>query len=283
MARQLGLGGGSSHRAEFRLSITQALKDQLAEALRGLQPTPLTKLALEQLERRGGIYQLYLDGKFVYVGKADKNLPGRIAKHRRKISGRIGISLSRMSFTCLYVDEDFPAVAPERLLIAKYREQGEIPWNTNGFGNNDPGRRRDDTINPANHFDVCYPVDLERIAEGVTPGEISLRKLLADLKKCLPYNFRYAVTSLGEMGDRVVHVPGGGLTADQLFSLVASAIDEEWQIVVLHGYVIMYPDVMRQYPSARRYYRDGAQFDVTPEVDDVALEIAEETESDDDS
>ncbi|MES9553117.1 MULTISPECIES: GIY-YIG nuclease family protein [unclassified Streptomyces] len=106
--------------AEFKLSITKALGDQLAAALDDLMPAPLTSEIIQALRPLPGVYQLYKGDDLVYVGKADKSLPQRIEKHFRKISGRRNISLAEMSFTCLYVDEDFGAVAPERLLINKH-------------------------------------------------------------------------------------------------------------------------------------------------------------------
>ncbi|MFC9602343.1 GIY-YIG nuclease family protein [Streptomyces niveus] len=283
MTQQPKPDGEASHRADFRLSITRALKDQLAQALADLEPAPLSTRALEELERRGGIYQLHHGDQFVYVGKADKNLPQRIGKHLRKISGRKDISIDEMRFSCLYVDEDFPAVAPERLLIAKYREKGQIPWNTNGFGNNDPGRRRDDTVIKVNHFDVQHPIDLDLIIHGVKTGNTSLRQFLANIKKRLPYNFRYATKVLGTMGDREVSVPDVELSTGDLFSLVANTITDQWQIAVLHGYVIMYPEGERDYPSAWRYYRGGQAVDVVPEIDQEHAEITEEADTEDES
>jgi hypothetical protein len=39
-----------------------------------------------------------------------------------------------MTFSCLYVAEDFSALAPEQLLINHRKDLGEIPWNSNSFG-----------------------------------------------------------------------------------------------------------------------------------------------------
>ncbi|MEU4284376.1 MULTISPECIES: Eco29kI family restriction endonuclease [Nocardiopsis] len=252
------------------------MKDQLAQALAELEPVSLSIDRIEELERRGGIYQLYHNDNFVYVGKADKNLPQRIAKHFRKISGRQNISIEEMKFTCLYVDEDFPAVAPEKLLIATYRELGGVPWNTNGFGNNDPGRRRDETVIKVNHFDFQYPIDLGCAVHGFESGIIPLRKLLAKFKKELPYNFRYAVKDLGSMGDVEVALKESDLSASDVLSMIGQSLSEKWQIAVLHGYVIMYPDRNRNYPSAWRYYRDGGIQEVIPQVDQDQSEIPEE-------
>src|SRR2546423_5476461 len=144
---------------ESRLSIPRALADQLAEGLRKLTPAALDEHEISRLGRRPGIYHLYQNGLLVYVGKAEDSLPKRLTEHYRKLIGREKVGA--MTFACLYVDEDLHAVAPERLLIHRYRAAGQAPWNTNGFGNHDPGRRRDTTAFEADHFDSLYPVRLD--------------------------------------------------------------------------------------------------------------------------
>nr|MDT0664264.1 hypothetical protein [Micromonospora sp. DSM 115978] len=184
--------------AEFKLSITKALADQLAEALDPLVPSPLTAENLDRLEDRPGVYVLFLDGRRVYVGKTAKGLPGRLGQHLRKISGRVGLSLHRMSFICVYVDKDMDSVAPERMLIAKYVPLGGVPWNNNGFGNKDPGRKRDHSLVKINHFDAEYPIDLNT---SVTPpsGTQSVSAALAMLKKASPFNLRYDTSDRGKV------------------------------------------------------------------------------------
>ena len=191
---------------QFRLSITKALGDQLAEELANLTPAPLTEKNIVKLDHqahtealgsKSGVYHIYqrppgtAENKLVYVGKADNSLSSRLEKHRTKISGRTKISLEQISFKCLYVDEDFSAVAPEKLLIKKYKQVGGVPWNANGFGNNDPGRNRDRTTLKKNHFDVLHPIDLGRQIQGIESGRTTLESLLSNTKKALPYNFRY--------------------------------------------------------------------------------------------
>jgi hypothetical protein len=130
----------------------------------------------------------------VYVGKASRSLPARLRDHERKLSGRTGLSLATVSFICLYVDEDLEAASPETLLIKKYRHMGGPPWNTNGFGNKDPGRRRDTSEIAADHFDALYPINLNATVE-LTPGAWRVEELLAEVKRKLPYNLRYERTT----------------------------------------------------------------------------------------
>ncbi|MGW6291371.1 GIY-YIG nuclease family protein [Streptomyces sp. NPDC055058] len=271
---------GANH-GDFRLSITQALGDQLADALDDLIPAPLTEPNLAELEDRPGVYQLYRNDEFVYVGKADKSLPTRILKHLRKVSGRQGISLSEMTFTCLYVAEDFSALAPEKLLIKKYKKRGEIPWNNNGFGNNDPGKRRDETVVKENHFDALFPIDLGRTIPRIKPGTTTLAKLLAHVSKVAPYTFRYEKKKMGSAYKREIQIPDTDLTVDQLFGLIARNLPEEWQITALPGRAIMYPDNRRAYPSAWRYYRGRQVLEVEPEIGEAG-EIPEEPDAVDD-
>ncbi|MCG3042008.1 Eco29kI family restriction endonuclease [Streptomyces sp. S1A] len=265
---------------DFRLSITQALGDQLASALADLEAAALTEEHLAELDDRPGVYQLYRNGEFVYVGKADKSLPTRITKHLRKISGRRNIALSEMTFTCLYVAEDFSALAPEKLLIKHYKSQGEIPWNNNGFGNNDPGKRRDETVVKANHFDNLHPIDVDRVLTSLPQGPVVLRKLLSLAAKEIPYTFRYLKKGYGNAYKTIVEVPREP-TISRLFEVIAAALPGNWQIALLPGRAIMYPDNQRTYPSVWRYYRGEQILDVEPEIEEAG-EIPEEEEHDED-
>jgi hypothetical protein len=264
--------GRGTYHDDFRLSITKALGDQLAQALTYLDRAPLAEQYLASLDERPGVYQLYLHSEFVYVGKADKSLPSRLANHLRKLSGRRNIDLRSATFSCLYVDEDFSALAPEQLLISHHKEIGNIPWNNNGFGNKDPGRQRDSTVLKKNHFDVVFPIDLERCVEGLEPGQIALNAFLKALKSGLPYNFRY--TEPPRSKSTFLIVPQAGLSADEAFHLVSEALPEPWQIAALMGYVIMYPDSPNEYKSAWRYYRSGKVVEAEPEA--LPEEIAQD-------
>lgn len=236
---------------DFRLSITRALGDQLTDALSMLTPAPLDGANLSTVDRRGGVYQLYHNGMLVYIGKADSSLRDRLGQHRRKIGGRRNISLSDMSFTALYVEEDFSAVAPENLLIQ--RHSGIVSWNTNGFGNKDPGRQRDTSAVKPNHFDALYPIDLEWELQ-IPRGRHNLAKLLARVKTDLPYLFRYEGS--GEalakqplaLRQAEVELVSNNPRANEVFQCVVAEL-KTWQATALPGYVIMYPE-RRTYSAA---------------------------------
>ena len=101
----------------FTFDLTGALARQLEAAIPGLTQAPLTLDALEEVQASPGIYQLYLRGELIYIGKADKSLRARLTEHHKKISGRLRISIEDMSFTGLYLEGTWIPVGPEQMLI----------------------------------------------------------------------------------------------------------------------------------------------------------------------
>ncbi|UED84776.1 GIY-YIG nuclease family protein [Streptomyces profundus] len=245
--------------ADFKLSITKALGDQLAEELEKLTPAPLTETNIRLLPPTKGVYQLRRGSKLLYVGKAEVTLSQRLGKHLRKLSGREGIRLEEITFTALSVDEDFSAVAPEKLLINRFQGAGEAPWNENGFGINDPGDKRDTTVFADNHFDQLYPARLDWIIDGLPLGTQNLRTLLKIAKDALPYTFRYAYYRKAKENiyeQFEVEISKPQMTAGDFFQFVSGSLPEPWQIMALPGYVVMYPRELRS-ESARHYYVAG--------------------------
>lgn len=263
---------------QFRLSITEALSKQLYAALKRLEPAPLTQENLDalapQAEKLGlpsmsGVYQLFRqvpgeERQLTYVGKADEPLPERLGNHLYKLSGRENISIEEMSFKCLFVEEDLSSVSPEKMLIKEHLKTGKIVWNNRGFGNNDPGRNRDRTVIKSNHFDLEFPIDLSRTVSGLTPGLQSLHDVLWEIKRGIPFLFRFKHSAAFK--ELMVTVPEGEMTVDDAFRFVAQHLSDKWQICALLGWVIMYDDSPSSYPSARRYYRNGGVSDQVPKT-----------------
>jgi hypothetical protein len=281
----------ADHYDDFKLSITKALADQLSAALQKLTPVPLTAAALDALPKGPGVYQLYLEGQRVYVGKASKSLPARLRKHLKKVSGRPIVG--QVSFVCLYLEEDLEASAPEKMLLGKYegkyeRAEGEqvqkLPWNNNGFGNNDPGRRRDGSEVEANHFDALYPINLDLMIDSLAPGPRAVGDVLFELKKKLPYNLRFENpkdSSQARLAYRAtVEVPLYPITVRAALELILSVLPEGWQATALPGYLILYFEGT-VYGSARcRWNRAGAGVVETPGPGLLApaAEIAEKSD-----
>lgn len=242
----------------FTFDLTGALARQLEASLPGLTQAPLTLDALEEVQAEPGIYQLYLRGELIYIGKADNSLRGRLAEHHKKISGRLGISIDDMSFTGLYLEGTWIPVGPEQMLIKERKKMtgAEPLWNTNGFGSNDTGKERDTTNFKASHFDVLHPADLGYVIDSLEQGVYPVNKLLPVFKKALPYLFRYD-NQWAKHPDYLtsqVTISQSPVTAAQVFDALINALPPGWQITALPGYVIMYKSI-RSYPSARQAFR----------------------------
>ena len=238
----------------FALSITDALRSQLNSALDQLERVPLTEANLAHLERRGGVYQLFLDDELVYVGKSKSDLPGRLAKHMAKLRGREGDLVGRVTFRCVYVVEDLDSVAPEKMLIAQYREEQRALWNTNGFGNRDPGKKRDTSRVKAQHFDWQFPADLDVEVRIARPEHLrTLASVMKGVKDDLPYTFRYAKSggAAVEIGLAVDAVPDSQSAREWMF-WIAERLPATWAIVALPGYLIAYPDLEVNSLASRR-------------------------------
>lgn len=258
--------------AEFKLSITQAMRDQLAAKLNSLDAAPLSQNQLARLETRPGVYELYLNGSDpdehrVYVGKASVSLPDRLGQHLRKLSGRMNIDINNIRFKCLYVDEDLDAASPEKLLIKMYRENGTAPWNNTGIGGKDPGHNREDTGIKAMHFDACYPVNPGQVVSNLTIGSQPLHRLLEEVKRKLPYLFRYDKRAIRrEQPDTLLTVTSDNVAMRDIFRLALAVLPEGWQATAMPGRVILYPEIV-EYRSANTFWR---------KQDGVVLEFAGE-------
>lgn len=247
---------GMANDAEFKLSITQALAAQLAEAIDELTPAPLDERELATLFPKPGVYQLYHHGELVYVGKADESLSDRLQQHHRKIAGRQSISVADMSFTCLYIEEDLSAVAPEALLIKRYKDSVGLPWDGSGFGRKDPGSERDTT--KIAKFDAWYPIRLDWPCPGLA-GNHKVVDLLKLVKDELPYLFRYQEARKVPANQPAAYHEGearvpSDATARDVFRGLVDGLPTGWQITALHGYVIMYKED-RTYPTAMEIFR----------------------------
>jgi hypothetical protein len=239
---------------DFELSITRALADQLEERLDALVLVALSAGTLAELiSNRPGVYVLALDGKRVYVGKAAQSLQRRLRDHHKKLSGRERLSLNRVEFVGLYMNEDLDAVAPERQLIGRYKP----PWNFNGFGNNDPGRRRDTTVVKHDHFDALYPIKLSYHL-GQFDHVATLTDLLSVGKDRLPFVFRYDTTAPAQAtySKIPIHVTKE-FDAEGLFELLIASLPPGWQLTALPGYAILYRETI-DYPSALGWWRRDA-------------------------
>jgi hypothetical protein len=242
-----------SHADVFTLDLHRALLKQLPEALEQLATASLTQSNLEVLGGERGVYQLFERGQPVYVGKSEQPLAQRLDQHRRRCSGRLNIDVNDMSFRCLYVDRFVDAASPERVLIAKYRAQGEAPWNVGeGFAPKDVGRKRD-RGRPGQWF-LDRPADYKALVTVPVGGQtIPLLSALQHLKDAVPFDlFRYASSrsddqidredAARDFPDRYVAMPAEAAPVLAHLQAIMEQLPAGWQTTVLPHGVILYKE-----------------------------------------
>ncbi len=246
---------------EFEFDLPQALLRDLVTLLDDMGRTPLNVATVDTyIPEEQGIYQLFLDDTLVYVGKTDSEagLNQRLTRHARKIQQRHNLTPARVSFKAVRIFV-FTAIDLEQQLIKHYANNLDegLAWNNSGFGSNDPGRRRDTTTLKENHFDICYPVDIDvPLGASAEVGEFTVSSVLERLKTEVPYTIRFQNTGGKsrqphiELENTTVAIPAGEHTARSILLLIQAALGSDWQVTVLPGYIILYKE-HEDYPHAR--------------------------------
>lgn len=241
---------------EFEFDLPTALLTHLVAAFDQLSPAALCADSVKDIPDEQGVYQLFFDGNLAYVGKTDGDagLRSRLMRHSTKMHHRNGLQPVKVAFKAVRVFV-FTAMDLEGDLIRHYGGVQSLPWNGSGFGSNDPGKERDTTrVKPAN-FDARFPIDIDRqinfsISEGETAAFV-----LAKLKSLLPYTLRYQMSaprSRKPHFDLERTIPGtlkGEVSAKRILEHIVAALPPGWKATKLPGYVIMYKNDRRKFPS----------------------------------
>lgn len=234
---------------------------QVMRLLRERPSIPMCRDQISALRNLPGIYQLSVQQgeseEAVYVGAAEQDLPSRLLRHLMKLSGRQFISSDSVRFRHLHSDAD-----AGRLIDLRLSAERPLAWNMNGFGNHDPGRRRDGVVLRRNHFDALHPVDLDYRLEPLPCGPQPLNRILKETKATLPYTFRYDYYA-SEFDGITITMPEDAITVDELFRRIAGAVGDRWQLTAMLGYVILYPEEA-EYGSALRVYCGTTVADCRP-------------------
>ncbi len=233
---------------DFDIDLVSALQEQLLAAFVKLDTGPVGTDLLSEHPDGQGVYLLYYESELVYVGKAD-SLRRRLNEHHAKIDGRRGIEVSSMSFKCLFLSNNWAALAPETSLLAHFKKIKKSPkWNGNGFGPHDPGRNRETTNKPPQGFDARYRITDQWPCDWIKAGEWNCLELLLVLKAKLPYLLRFQVSNKNslknghpEYNDIVINVPNQSMPSRDLLRLIADNLPG-WQATVFPGHMILYKE-----------------------------------------
>lgn len=239
---------------DFEFDLPGALLDQLVTILDRMEQGPLTDTGLAEVPEAQGIYQLFLDGQLVYIGKTDAEagLRKRLGRHSKKILHREGLDPSRVTFKGVRIFV-FTAMDLETQLIRHYTGKDGTRWNGSGFGANDPGRERD-TSRPG-RFDSEFPIDIDRPLEANLSGTRTAAEAAAQLKAVLPYTLRFQSATKGgrkphpELVATTVTMTAAADTPRTALTELTRQLPAGWQATALSALLILYKE-SKDYPDA---------------------------------
>lgn len=241
---------------ELEFDLASKLLEVIVELFNKMPSAQLSPENTKGVDESQGVYQLFRRGELVYIGKTDSEsgLSSRLQRHSKKIQWRRNLSVDDVYFKAirLYV---FTPMDIEQLLIGHYKnnKKTNLLWQNSGFGSNDPGRERDTTKIKDSNFDAMYPIDLN-VHIDLPTTDPSAADVLSHLKNLVPYNIRYAVKGHwskphDELTNARLKIKSGSHSVLQVLREVKKALGAEWQITALPGYVIIYKEKNRIYPS----------------------------------
>lgn len=238
---------------EFEFDLPDALLTHLIKVLDGLEIAPLHVNAVSAVPEAQGVYQLFLDGELVYIGKTDAEagLRNRLNRHATKIQHRLNLDPTRVSFRAVRIFV-FTAIDLETQLIRHYARDG-TRWNNRGFGANDPGRRRDRTRVRETNFDALYPIDPDRPLDVDFSDATNVGQVVARLKQALPYTFRFETQGRRPadiLTETKTRIPAGVNTARGVLVELVRQLPPGWQATGFLHQLILYEERVDDYPDA---------------------------------
>lgn len=239
---------------EFEFDLPGALLTHLVQALDTMEAAPLTAENLAQVPEAQGIYQLFLDGALVYIGKTDAEagLLRRLSRHRNKTLHRHNLTPEQVSFKAIRIFV-FTAMDLETQLIKHYTADTGTDWNGSGFGSNDPGRNRDEST--PGRFDQAFPINIDRPLSEDYSGAHTAAAVAAKLKAELPYTFRFQTRPNSrrphaDLEETPVTMPTGAMSARQVLEALVPQLPAGWQATALSAVLILYKEHRDTYPQA---------------------------------
>ncbi|MSP81842.1 MAG: GIY-YIG nuclease family protein [Alphaproteobacteria bacterium] len=243
---------------EFEFNLPGALLAQLVETLDSMDAASLVPASINDIPDAQGVYQLFLDGGLVYIGKTDAEagLRQRLKRHGDKIQSQIGLDPARVTFRAVRVYV-FTAVDLEAQLITRYGGTEVVAWNGSGFGSNDPGRERDTTTYKADHFDALFPIDIDLPLALSRPPKASAAAILQAVKDALPYVIRYQGKSPRsrnphpDLAAKSITLNCRRIwTARTIIEAIVAELPPGWQATKLLSHMILYKED-RPYPHGQ--------------------------------
>ncbi|MEO0971807.1 MAG: GIY-YIG nuclease family protein [Pseudomonadota bacterium] len=250
---------------ELEFPLLERLADELQREFEALDAMAMSEANLGQIpDDAQGVYELFHHGALAYIGKtdADAGLGQRLARHRKKLRHRHGITPNDVGYKAIRL-YTFTALDLEAELIRRHGGTACVPWNGSGFGANDPGRERDTTTYKDDHFDKRFPIDIDRPLDLDVSSCGTVGDVLVKLKDHVPYVIRFARDGRKHrphpdlMGSvtRVGRMKG---SCRSLLAHVVPALPRGWRLHALPSHLVLYDDT-RQYRGGELIAQGAAE------------------------
>lgn len=238
----------------LEFDLPGALLNQVVSMFDHLAPAPLTTALAKEIPNAQGVYQLFHKERLVYVGKTDSEagLARRLFRHARTIQSRRNLDVADMAFKAVQVLV-FSAMDLETALIKHYRKlKSPSVWNGSGFGNADPGRKRDTTALKEDGFDANYPINIDIPLNVNWSNDHAALDVIGRLAAEVPFTIRHEKVS-----EALDHLTGSSnitlptlVTVRSVLTNICASLPSGWQATRLSGRVIFYREDVENYPGA---------------------------------
>lgn len=93
-----------------------------------------------------------------------------------------------------------------------------------------------------NHFNAAYPINLEGALVEIPAGRMTIKDLLLEGKRQLPYNLRFEqkTRESREHLGKQIDWPGGTMGLPDFIARIVEELPSGWQATAMFGYVILY-------------------------------------------
>jgi len=216
---------GEAENQVFRFEVGPAILEQVR---RTLDRMPIGSLVESvNLAKHPGFYQLFLDGKPVYIGKTSRSIGVRLGEHVKKISSRIEIT--RMTCRYAYVEDPSLVDVAEGALINFFEK--EAIWNTSGFGSKVTGAGRSGQAR--SDWDEQFPANLKKPILISISGEARFRKFIQLVARQAPLTVSIPnarVASFNTAHDFVIGALSETKPFDEWCSFIENKLAKGWRI-----------------------------------------------------
>lgn len=210
----------------FRFEVGPAILTQLLQKLRQLEAVPLLAALKANYP---GFYQLFLDGKPVYIGKTARPIGDRLAEHSKKISGRI--PLERLTCKFAYVEDPSLVDVAEGTLINFFSVSEGGEWNRSGFGSKVTGYNRG--RQSGSDWEAQFPPDLRWPIKAGAAQLMTLADLIKQIARNSPITFslpKTHQTAFIATHPNRIHVPLQTRPFEDWIAFIERKISGDWAI-----------------------------------------------------